>query len=405
MKGILLFIFITNSVCFAASFEELAQRVEKHDLLEGELDKVKSLEESARKSGSFGDPMFKVAALNFPQDSLDQNESMMTGIQFGLSQKLSLSGKYGKLRDSGLEKAKTYKARTLQLKREFIKRLWEVGIQKERLIKEYQVLKENYDWISNNLKISKRLYSTGKVPQQAVLDIQIRRSELSSLIEKNKYAQNSLKHQLSVLLSSEKVLDIDINTVPWEILEAWKSASDQEDFQKKALKHQLDASDLKVSAQNRNYLPDITLGVSYTKRNDVDDIGDFVGASISFPLPTSDTRYAAKSEAVYEKMHAQKNLKNYLNTKPNLLKQMEFEILDLTNQLVVLEKQTLKFAKSSRDITAKSYSRGGADYIELLRAELQYQNQLLKEINLIANLKTKKINYLFIKGSNLKVKE
>ena len=76
--------------------------------------------------------------------------------------------------------------------------------------------------------------------------------------------------------------------------------------------------------------------------------------------------------------------------------------MDVSNQLQVLQKETLKYSKSSRDVTAKSYSRGGAVYVELLRSELQYQNQLIKEINLIANLKTKKINYLFVNGSSLR---
>ena len=402
MKGIfiILCLFI-SSLSFAESFEELSQKLEVHDLLKSKLYEVQAMQEKARQSGSWGDPKLSVSAMNFPKDSLSQNESMMTGIQFGLSQKLSISGKYGKLKESGLEKAKTRQAQTKQLKREFLKGIWEISIQKERLINEFKILKENFEWVKNNLKITKRLYSTGKVPQQAVLDIQIRKSELASQIDQNKYAMESLKHQLSVLLSSDKVLDIDLETMPWESLDSWKDSSDEQDFQRMALQHNLQASDLRVSAQNRNYFPDITLGVSYTKRNDIDGIGDFVGASISIPIPTSDSRYAAKSKAVFEKLEAEKSYRNYLNTKPNVLKKMEFEIKDVNNQLKILQKETLKYAKSSRDVTAKSYSRGGADYLELLRSELQYQNQLVKEINLIANLKNKKVNYLFINGSKL----
>lgn len=402
MKGIFIIVFsFISSIALAESFGDLVLKFDNHDLLKSQLSKFKAMQEKARQSGSWGDPKLNVSAMNFPKNSLAQDESMMTGIQVGLSQKLSLSGKYGKLRESGLESAKTQESQALQLRREFVKGLWEISIQKDRLVKELKVLKENYDWIKNNLKITKRLYSTGKVPQQAVLDIQIRKSELGSLIEQNKYSQESLKHQLSVLLSSEEVIDIDLSTIDWKKLDNWKNSSDKHDYKKQTLKHNLQASDLKVSARNRNYLPDITFGISYTKRNDLDGIGDFVGASISIPIPTSDLRYAAKKEAVHKRMEAEKSYRNYLNTKPNLLKKMEFEIKDVNNQLSILQKETLKFAKSSRDITAKSYSRGGADYLELLRSELQYQHQLMKQINLIANLKNKKINYLYIKGSDL----
>ena len=247
MKGIFIILhLIISSYTFAESFEELSQKLEGHDLLKSKLYEVQAMQEEARQSGSWGDPKLSVSAMNFPQDSLSQNESMMTGVQFGISQKLSISGKYGKLKESGFQKAETYKAQAKQLKREFLKGLWEISIQKERLVNEYKVLKENFEWVKNNLKITKRLYSTGKVPQQAVLDIQIRKSELASLIEQNKYAQESLKHQLSVLLSSDKVLDVQLETIPWKSLDLWKESTDEHDYRKVALKHNLRANDLKV---------------------------------------------------------------------------------------------------------------------------------------------------------------
>ncbi len=402
MKGILIVLCLCfYSEAFAEKFVKLLEKIETHDLVQSQLNKVKSIQENAKKLGSWGDPKLSVAAINFPQDSLAQDESMMTGFQFGLAQKISLSGKYGKLEDAQLEVAKSQKAMTSQLKREFTKTLWILSIAKERLVKEEVILKENLAWIKSNLKITKRLYSTGKVPQQAVLDIQIRKSDLRAQLEQNHYSQKSLRHQLSVLLSVREVTDVDLNSIPWKYLDKWELAKEDYDYRKVALQHGLSASELKVSAQNRDFVPDITLGISYTKRNDIDGLGDFVGASIAIPLPTSDTKYAAKKSAVFKKMESEKNYRNYLNTKENTLKMMAYDIKDVANQLSILQRETLKFAKSSRDVTAKSYSRGGADYLELLRSELQYQKQLIKEVNLIANLKNKKINYLFVKGDRL----
>ena len=76
---------------------------------------------------------------------------------------------------------------------------------------------------------------------------------------------------------------------------------------------------------------------------------------------------------------------------------------NIEKQLEILRQETLKFARSSRTITAKSYSRGGSDYVELLRSELQYQKQLLNEVDLVSSLKNYKLNYLFLKGDNLKM--
>jgi cobalt-zinc-cadmium efflux system outer membrane protein len=403
MKGILVFVCIFISLSSGAeSFSELLSKIEEHNLVKARLNRVNAMLENARQSGSWGDPKLMVAAMNFPRETLNRDQSMMTGIQFGLSQKLNLSGKYGKMEESKKEVSKSFQAETEQLKREFAKALWSLSIEKERLQSEEKVLKENLAWVERNLKVTKRLYSTGKVPQQAVLDIQIRKSELSAQVDRRVYSLKALGHQLTALFGSESMLDVSLSSVPWKRLDVWDKGNEDQDFQEEVLKHRLKAKDLKVTAQNRNFAPDITVGVNYTKRNNIDGIGDFVGAQITIPLPTSSTRYAAKSEAVFEKLEAERAYRNYKNAKPNILKNLEFEIKDTQNQLRILNKETLKYAKSSRDVTAKSYSRGGSDYLELLRAEIQYQNQLLKQIDLVSKLKEKKVNYLFIKGDDLK---
>lgn len=405
MKTILLNLVVLafSGNTWSASFEELVGKLDKHNLLQARLNKVRAIQEQAKASGSWGDPMLKVAAMNYPKRSLSRNKSMMTGIQLGISQKIGISGKYGKLEESQQESSKSYFAGTLQLKREFVKTLWSLAIDKELLIGQKQVLKDNLTWVEDNLKVTNRLYSTGKVPQQAVLDIQIRKSELHAQIDKIGYALSALKYRLTSLLDSTEVLDVDLKTIPWDYLKDWKKAGEKFDYKDQQLSHRLQASELNVSAQRRNVIPDITVGVTYTKRNRLDGLGDFVGANISFPLPTSDSRYAVKSAALYQKLEAQSSYRNYRENKPHLLKKIEFQIKDISNQLDIIKRDTLRFAKSSRDVTAKSYSRGGADYVELLRAEIQYQNQLLKKIKLISQLKTKQVDYLFTKGDDLKM--
>jgi cobalt-zinc-cadmium efflux system outer membrane protein len=403
MKGIftiILFIFTTSPV-FAESFEGLIGMLEKHNLVQSELNKAKFLHQEARKSGSWGDPRFSVGAVNIPKSTYSKNISMMSGIKFGLSQEISLSGKFTKLRESGEENSRATIADSNQLKREFTKMIWSVAIEKEKLLKEEKILKENLAWIKSMLRVSKKLYANGKVPQQAVLDIQIRKSELRAQIARNKFAVNSLLNSLSEFLSSNEDLDIDLKSIPWGHLEKWDSSSDDFDYKKIALEHKLRSSDLRVSANKRNLVPDLTFALSYTKRNNIDGLGDFVGATISFPLPTSSNKYASKKSATYQKGMAERKYRNYIVSKPRKLKQLENNIQDELNQLSILQKETLKYSKSSRDITAKSYSRGGADYLELLRSEFQYQSQRINEINLNANLKHKKVNYLFVKGDRL----
>lgn len=403
MQGIFLssLIFLISHAAHSTDFMQLVESLDKHKLIQASSDSSQAMKAKAAREGSFGDPVLSVSAMNFPRESLSMDESMMTGVQFGLSQKISLSGTYGKLKESGLAAANSQALRSQQLKREYIKELWLYAIRKELVASELEVLAQNLDWIQNNLKVTNRLYSTGKVSQEALLEVQMRRSELISLLEKKDFQLKSIAFQLSELLGKSAPTDLNLKSVPWKILEKWKLASQDQDYRLKSLEEEMKSQELKLSASRRSFVPDITFGINYTKRNDLDGVGDFVGAHIAIPLPSSDVKYSAKKEAAFEQMRARRTFRHYSLAKSASLKTMELDIEQTLAEQERLKSEGIKFAQSSRDISAKSYARGEADYAQLLRAQLQYQNQLLKKLNLAARLKELKINYLFVKGADL----
>ena len=150
-------------------------------------------------------------------------------------------------------------------------------------------------------------------------------------------------------------------------------------------------------------IPDVEVGFNYTKRNDIDGLGDFVGASLTFEIPTSSKRFGEKEESYYQKLSAQKKLEYYKKSKPHALLRIKTEIEDFQRQIHILNESTLKFSRTSRDIISKSYVRGQSDYLELLRSELQYQNQRIDKVNLVALLRLAKLNYRYIAGDSLMV--
>jgi outer membrane protein TolC len=398
---LLTFLLISINLYSETNFLKILNLIDDSPKIQAELANISSTIEQSELVGSWGDPKFKISAMNFPKDSLSRDTSMMTGIQFGLSQKFSLTGKYGALKDSMREHANAGKASLEQLKRELAFFIWQVAIEKEKLVKIKKILQENLAWMKNNLKVTNRLYSTGKLNQQAVLDLKIRLTELETEIEKNKNSVEILNFQLTEILNNENILNIDLQTVSWERLNKWNSLKSSQDVKIQSLKHMINSKQRSVSAQNRNYFPDVTIGVSYTKRNDIDGVGDFVGASLTIPIPLSSKRYAKKDKAVFEKYAAEKKLRSYKITKKMQLEKLKIKIKENEKELSDQKNKNVQFAKSSRDIVAKSYARGGSDYIKFLKAELQYQTQLVKKVNLESSLKNKKLKYLFIHGDSL----
>jgi outer membrane protein TolC len=398
--------FISSKSIYAkSSFDQVLQLIDLSSEIQAKSDDISSVNEQSNIAGSWGDPKFKVSAMNFPKSTLSKDSSMMTAVQFGLSQKFSLSGKYGALKKSKLALSKAKKNQLLQLKRKLAYRVWKLSIDKEKQQKVQNILLENLSWMKNNLQVTKKLYSTGKLSQQAILDIKIRLAELETQIDKNKNSIEIIKFQMAEILVYDKPIEIDLKTLPWDKLNNWSKAKDTNDFQIKSLQYLVNSQESKLSAQKRNFIPDVTIGVNYTKRNNLDGVGDFVGASITIPIPLSSKSYSLKNQAVFNKMSAEKKYRSYLIAKNMKLNHLKIKLIENEKELSTQINKNVQFAKSSRDIVSKSYARGGADYIKFLRSELQYQNQLIKKANLEANLKIKKLDYLFLVGDSLGLKE
>lgn len=396
MKYFVVLFFISSMEAKAITFEKAIKALQSHESVDSVRFKSKALSEEAELKGSWGDPKFKIAAKNFPKDSLKDDQTPMTGIEFGVSQKIALTTKYGNIEDAFKSLSNAYQFEADDKKEALTKAFWEILIIKRKVSEELEILKENNTWISKILKVSKRLYSTGKTSQQALLDIQIRKSEIESELNNKKYELSQIDDRLKYLIGTA---DIKTASIPWKSL---KTSSDKlKDNKELSLKEKLKAKDLALSASKKNYVPDLTVSLGYTKRSDIDGNGDFVGAAISFPLPFSGEKYSKHGQAVQEKYMAVKNFENYKRQKNRDISVLSKEIDKLLGELSILKEKTIKFARNSREITAKSYGLGNSTYVELLQSELKLQKILMHKVMLEAKRDIKRATLKYVKGESL----
>ena len=394
MRILVISLFTLNVFCM--TFNEAINILEKHESIDSIKYKSKALGEQADLKGSWGDPMFKIAAKNFPKDSLERDQTPMTGIEFGLSQKISLTTKYGVMANAFDSLSKAYEYEADDKKQALTKGMWDILIFKRKITEELDILKENDAWISKILKVSKRLYSTGKTSQQALLDIQIRKSEIERELINKKYELESLDDRLHYLIGTS---NIETNSIPWTILnEVSKNVNDNREL---SLKEKLKAKDFSLNTSKLNYIPDVTVSVGYTKRSDIDGNGDFLGASLSFPLPFSGEKYSKHAQAVNEKVEAVKRYENYKKEKKRDIAILQKDIKMLLSELDIINKKTIKFAMNSREITAKSYGLGNSSYVELLQSELKLQKILMHKVMLEATRDIKRATLKYVKGEPL----
>lgn len=393
--SLILLITIVPLKTLALSFDEASKKLEAHESVKSIKNLSLSLKERSAKDGSWGDPIFKVSAKNFPKDSLKDNKTPMTGLELGVSQKISLTTKYGNIESAGIanSKAKSYEAK--DKKRLLTKNLWEIIIIRRKILEEVQILNENFQWITKILKISKKLYANGRTSQQALLDIQIRKSELEGSISNKKFNLSQLDDKLEYLIDGK----LNYKTVPWDLLKTTKS--NPTDFKELALNEELASKDYMLKASRLNYIPDLTVSFGYTKRSNIDNNGDFIGASIAFPLPFSGKKYAKNNQAINEKYSILKQVENYKRSKKRDIQLTNKDIQKLQAEISILNGKTIKFAQNSRKITSKSYGLGNSTYLELLQSELKLQSILLKKVTLVAKRDIKKVTLKYILGESL----
>lgn len=388
----------------AFSFKEAVEIIKDHENVRSLKDFSKAKLEEGEAKGSWGDPMFKLAAKNFPKNSLNRDETPMTGIEFGVSQKIALTTKYGNIEDSYKEMSKSKEYDSERKAQELIKNFWHILISNKKLKEEITIIRENLRWINNILKVTKRLYSSGKTSQQAVLEIQIRKSELEASLSNKSFESKQLLDRLSYLLNKEND-KIDEKTIPWNLLSLKnkenKANQEKKDLKELSLLSNVKAKEKMLTAQKQSYVPDVTVSVGYTKRSNIDNRGDFVSATVAFPLPFSGKKYASHSQASFQKAKAQNDFKNYLKYRDTESRFLINEVEKLESEISILVNKTIKYANNSRKITSKSYSLGGSSYIELLQSELKLQKLLLKKVHLNSLLSKNKVNYRFLVGEKL----
>lgn len=394
---LLVSLLLVNKQAMGYSFSEAVKSIEDHDAVSSINQMAGALTEKGALAGSWGDPMVKLAAKNFPKDSLKDDETPMTGIEVGLSQKIALTTKYGNTQDAyeSLGKAKGHDAE--DKKRSLIVSLWKIVIDQRRLTEEIQIFKENLEWVKKILKISKKLYSNGKTSQQALLDIQIRKSEIEAGISNKEFELQESQAKLSYLLDLEG--ELDFKSVPWDF--GSSRSKEKLDLKELSLESSLKAKEHLLTAAKQSYVPDLTLSIGYTKRSNIDNRGDFLSAAVVFPLPISGKKYAGHSRAVFERAAAKSGLRNYRKLKESKERMIKHSIAKIEGELLILNDKTLKYAENSRKVTSKSYGYGRSSYVELLQSELKLQSLLLKRSKLLAILLAKKIELRYLVGESL----
>lgn len=399
LYGFLTLLFAPNPA-HSITFREAIDRIETHDKTSALSSKSEALTQEAKRQGSWGDPSVKVSAKNLPRNSLRDDQTPMSGLEVALSGTIPLSPKRSYYEKSYKKMAESVFWNSTQAKRELQQNLWKHVIEVKKLNRQKQILEENLEWIRQMIDVSKNLYANGRVSQQAILDLQIRKSELHSHLVDLTFEITAQNEILNYLVNNDSS-PIELTSVPWHILDLSKHNEPLNSSFELSLAAENKAKEALAQAKANAFIPDLTISLSYTKRANIDDLGDFVSLSAQLPLPISSKPRADYQKAIYEKTASAKRLEDYKKEKNSILKSKKIQNLKLKNQINIIENESIKFARNARDITAKAYELGSETYVALLQSEIKLQDLLLKLSDLSAKKEMTMLEYKFIRGELL----
>lgn len=377
-------------------FAEVAKKIETHPAVKSFQDQSLALEHKAQIEGSWGDPVVRIGARNYSSTTFKDSGSPMAGLEIGIAQKIALTNRYGKESKSQILQAQSMELGSQFQQEQLLRELWVLLIDQRRIDQELLVLKNSRSWLKKNLKITKKLYANGRSSGPAVYEVEARYGEVQSEISNRQF---SLKQNQELIFYITGTKEIIVNT-PWRILTSSNSKKIA-DLKTSQLKLQVDSMDAKLQAKSQARIPDVTFSIAYVKRSDADELGDFVSAGISFPLPLSAKSHSGYSEAIAQRSAANHQLKNYQRYKLTQVENLNLEITKLKNDLNILQSKTLSYAKLARSSSSKSYGLGSLGYEELLRSENFYQKQQLRKIKLESELRLAQLNQKFLQGAKL----
>ena len=299
----ILFIVVFGITDFTYAQKQVEQPVGLNQLIEETLqnnpeylsakDKFRSAKTQIPQAGTLPDPTLGFAIMNLPVNSFEFNQEPMTGKKISLMQMFPFPGKLGLREDIAEYQAQVIEYQVEEVKNNLIKNVKLTFYNLFFVDKSIEIVEKNKALLNQFISVAETKYSVGKGLQQDVLKAQVEFSKLTEKLISHRQKRNKLVFQLNKLLNrkinspigkfpvfEKSAFNLDVENLKQfglekrPLLRSWKSMIEQTKSANKLAKI--------------GYLPDFSLGVAYTQREDLltgMKMNDFFSAELKINLP------------------------------------------------------------------------------------------------------------------------
>jgi cobalt-zinc-cadmium efflux system outer membrane protein len=247
----------------------------------------------APQAGALPDPVLGIGVMNLPVNSFAFNQEMMTGKQISLMQMFPFPGKQGARKDILLSEASIAEQQYIQKKNELIKDLKESYFELFYIDKAIASNQKNNGLLNQLAQTAETRYRVGKGLQQDVLKAQLELSKLTDDLIDLQQQRESLEAHINFLVNRNQS-----NPLPkTEELKFEPLAKELPELQTLAEKSNpillswqtiIQQSNQKVKLAKKEYLPDFSVELAYTQREELQNGEggvDLVSGMVNLTLP------------------------------------------------------------------------------------------------------------------------
>lgn len=369
-------------------------------------------ENKIQQNSNLPNPMLMLGLMNLPTNSFSFNQEPMTQKVVGLQQTIPFPGKLSSMEDAEAIDTLIIDKEIKDAENEIRKNVKNKYYSLSFFRKSIQLAEESKKLLDKISEVVSTKYSVSTASQQNLIKVQLEITNISDRIEDLRSKENSTLSELNALLLREA--DSQIQTDTFDSIKTLDITVKQLDSLSRVHRPFLqgiqlsqEKGKLKQKVAEKDYLPNLTLGVQYGQRDMLQKTGmaqsDFLSFSLGISLPIN---YGGKISSKVDEAISMQELysQQYYQALQYLNGVFGTDVADLNSlkeRINLFEDGLLPQAQQNLSSTLASYQVNKVDFINVIDA----QNQLFKIETNLYKLKTdylKKIADLeFLTGTSL----
>jgi cobalt-zinc-cadmium efflux system outer membrane protein len=338
-------------------------------------------EETIKPAGALDNPQAGFGILNLPTDTWSFAQEPMTQKSFSLSQKIPFPGKRRLRSEVAEEQARSddllYKDKKNEIRALVIQRYWSLAL----AYSGYDITQRNKQFWDQVVKVAETRYSVGQTRQPDVLQAQVELGNYLNRLLQWRQRQESLMADLNALRSQPpqtpipKPQPLRARTYTLKLDDLLAQARKRPQLE--ALKALIARQDKAVDLAKKDYYPDLTLGLAYGLRENLDppvsrSQSDFFTSTFMIDLPiwwNSKIKPRIR-EAANRRAAAKETYQAFWDRLGAAVKDRYDKLMRLHHQIVLYERGIIPQAQQAASASLNDYSVGLLDFARM------YQNQI-----------------------------